>query len=198
MNGSARKPTKSSKLNVPEETRNSEDGLSGKEIMQAVLSRPSQAGKSRQTESPATGGIVIGIFSGLDENGQALVTFDGDGGDQPVTALSTIPLEDFDSGRQVALSFIHGDPQRPLILGSIELPESKRRTSEIEKASNPELDVSLDGERVTLSANREIVLKCGKASITLTSAGKIILKGAYLSNTSTGLNRIKGGSVQIN
>ncbi|MEW5071937.1 hypothetical protein AB1P14_09365, partial [Pseudomonas aeruginosa] len=38
----------------------------------------------------------------------------------------------------------------------------------------------------------------GKASITLTRAGKVIIRGAYLSSRSTGVNRIKGGSVQIN
>ena len=37
-----------------------------------------------------------------------------------------------------------------------------------------------------------------KASITLTSAGKILLRGAYILNRSSGVNRIKGGSVQIN
>ncbi len=56
----------------------------------------------------------------------------------------------------------------------------------------------LDGERLEFSAEREIVLRCGKASITLTRAGKVIIRGAYLSSRSTGVNRIKGGSVQIN
>jgi len=166
--------------------------------MQAVLSRPSQAGKSREVESPVVNGIVIGIYAGLGDDGQALVTLDGADANQPVTALSAVPLDDFDSGRQVALSFIQGDSKRPMILGLIHQPGSIRQNRKTEHPSDPELDVTLDGERVTLSADREIVLKCGKASITLTSAGKIIIKGAYLSNTSTGLNRIKGGSVQIN
>ena len=58
--------------------------------------------------------------------------------------------------------------------------------------------MQIDGDRLTLSAEREIVLKCGKSSITLTRAGKVILKGAYVSTHSTGVNRLKGGSVQIN
>ena len=60
------------------------------------------------------------------------------------------------------------------------------------------MDVSLDGERLTLTADKEIVLRCGKASVTLTRAGKIIIRGAYLSNRSSGVNKIKGASVQIN
>ena len=60
------------------------------------------------------------------------------------------------------------------------------------------VETTLDGERLTLTADREIVLRCGKASITLTRAGKIIVRGAYILNRSSGVNKIKGGSVQIN
>jgi hypothetical protein len=56
----------------------------------------------------------------------------------------------------------------------------------------------IDGKRVTFDAREEIVLRCGKASITLTKAGKVLIRGAYLLNRSSGVNRIKGGSVQIN
>ena len=58
--------------------------------------------------------------------------------------------------------------------------------------------MQLDDQRLELRAEREIVLRCGKASITLTRAGKVIIQGAYLSSRSSGVNRIKGGSVQIN
>ena len=55
-----------------------------------------------------------------------------------------------------------------------------------------------DDEKLILTAEKEIVLRCGLASITLTRAGKVILRGAYLLSRSSGVNRIKGGSVQIN
>jgi uncharacterized protein (DUF2345 family) len=58
--------------------------------------------------------------------------------------------------------------------------------------------VDIDGQRLQFEAKDEIVLKCGKASITLTKAGKIIIRGTYLLSRSSGVNRIKGGSVQIN
>src|SRR5689334_5970352 len=48
-----------------------------------------------------------------------------------------------------------------------------------EPAGPGELDLLVDGRRVTVEANRELVLKCGKASITLTRAGKIILRGTH-------------------
>jgi hypothetical protein len=53
-------------------------------------------------------------------------------------------------------------------------------------------------ERLELMAEKEIVLRVGDASITLTRAGKIILRGTYVLSRSSGVNRIKGGSVQIN
>ena len=59
-------------------------------------------------------------------------------------------------------------------------------------------ELFIDGKRVTFDAKEQIVLRCGKSSITLTRAGKILIRGAYLLNRSSGVNRIKGGSVQIN
>ena len=41
------------------------------------------------------------------------------------------------------------------------------------------------------------MLRCGKASITLTKAGKVLIEGTYLLNRSSGVNRIKGGSAPI-
>jgi hypothetical protein len=42
------------------------------------------------------------------------------------------------------------------------------------------------------------VLRCGQASVTLTKAGKVLIRGTYVSSRSSGVNRIKGGSVQLN
>jgi hypothetical protein len=49
-----------------------------------------------------------------------------------------------------------------------------------------------------VSAKEQLVLRCGKASITLTKEGKVLIQGAYVSSRSSGVNRIKGGSVQLN
>lgn len=59
-------------------------------------------------------------------------------------------------------------------------------------------EARLDGKKVILTGEEEVTLKCGKASITLTSAGKVLIKGEYVVSRSSGVNRIKGGAVQIN
>jgi hypothetical protein len=60
------------------------------------------------------------------------------------------------------------------------------------------VELRLDKQKFVFTAEQEIVLRCGKASITLTRAGKVLIRGAYILNRSSGVNRIKGGSVQIN
>jgi hypothetical protein len=60
------------------------------------------------------------------------------------------------------------------------------------------VEVDADGARLVVTAKEQLVLRCGKASITLTKAGKVLVQGTYVSNRSSGVMRIKGGSVQIN
>jgi hypothetical protein len=91
--------------------------------------------------------------------------------------------------------FEQGDPGKPIILGLLADPlEEVIALTEHEEPK----EVLLDGKRITLEAQEEIQLKCGEGSITLRKDGKIIIKGTHLLSRSTGSNRIKGGSVQIN
>jgi len=59
-------------------------------------------------------------------------------------------------------------------------------------------EVLVDGERLIFDAKKEIVLRCGEASITLTRAGKVLIKGAYVVSRSSGANKIKGASIALN
>ncbi|MHC6225671.1 DUF6484 domain-containing protein [Pseudomonas sp. X10] len=133
-------------------------------------------------------GVVIGVLLDVPKADAPIVAFPGCPGDSGLAARTTTPLNREDIGAQVALMFEAGDPTRPLVIGRIQrLPETTTPTV-----------ASLDGERLAFTAEREIVLRCGKASITLTREGKVLVRGAYLSSRSSGVNRIKGGSVQIN
>ncbi|WP_218068198.1 DUF6484 domain-containing protein [Candidatus Thiosymbion oneisti] len=136
-------------------------------------------------------GVIIGLLLGFHEDGAPLVAFPGNPQETALKARTTTRLEGTDVGREVALLFEGGDPHLPLVIGMVQHPERKT------EAPVP-FTADLDGERILLRAQKEIVLKCGKASITLTKAGKILIRGAYLLSRSSGVNRIKGGSVQIN
>ena len=49
-----------------------------------------------------------------------------------------------------------------------------------------------------IEAEEEMILCCGKSSITLKKNGKIILRGTDLVSRSSGGNKIRGATVKIN
>jgi len=135
-------------------------------------------------------GVVIGLLLSITDNGKPLVAFPGNPFETGIQARSTSLFKSEDIGCEVALLFEGGDPQSPLIIGKIQQADFK-------KISDPTI-AELDGESIVLSARQNITLKCGKASVTLTKSGKVILRGTYLLSRSSGVNRIKGGSIQLN
>jgi hypothetical protein len=145
------------------------------------------------TPSSRLDGVVIGVLVGFDDSGMPLVAFAGNAKETGQRARSSATLSKDDVGREVALLFEQGDPARPLIIGRIQHPE------EFKPSQAPkEVSAEIDGERVIFNARKEIVLRCGKASITLTRSGKILIRGAYVLSRSSGANRIRGASVHIN
>jgi hypothetical protein len=137
-------------------------------------------------------GVVVGVLTGITENGEPTVDFPGSPAGLQRNARSTVALTADVVGREVALMFEGGDPHRPLVIGMIQhaTPQS---APTFKNAA-----VVADGKRTVIKAEDEIELRCGQSSITLTKAGKVIIRGAYLLSRSSGVNRIKGGSVQIN
>jgi len=138
--------------------------------------------------------VVIGLLLSINELGQPLVAYPGNPDETARIARSSAQLTTNDVGCEVALLFEDGDPKRPLVIGKIQQTRETTDQDQDESANIAELD----GESIVLSARQNITLKCGKASITLTKAGKVVIRGTYLLNRSSGVHRIKGGSVQIN
>jgi hypothetical protein len=143
--------------------------------------------------SVSAGQLHLGTLVGFDVGGTPLVDFAGnEDTPQPLPARSTVALQPEQTGCEVVLAFTASDKRRPIILGCLVPPSSRSP-----EAAKP-VEVKLDGQQLVFTADHEIVLRCGKASITLTRAGKVLIRGAYLLSRSSGVNRIKGGSVQIN
>lgn len=112
---------------------------------------------------------------------------------QLLRARSLIDLHAAHVGRQVLLAFVGGDPTQPVVLGLLHGDVSQPL-----QAAPGQVQMDVDGERLVIKARQQLVLRCGKASITLTQSGKVLIEGAYVLSRSSGVNRLKGGSVQIN
>jgi hypothetical protein len=147
--------------------------------------------------APQIDGVVVGILAGFSDNGAPLVDFSPNGSGHPIAARGTVNLKPLDIGRPAALLFEEGDSRRPIVIGLIHNNE-RTASDDDEQSTSAILKVTADGERIKLTAEKEITLTCGESSITLTRAGKILIRGNYLLSRSSGVNRIKGGSVQIN
>ena len=142
-------------------------------------------------------GAHLGTLEAVDPNGVARVVCEDNAPDGPIYAHSTVSLGSSDVGQRVVLVFEHADPSRPIVVGVLRNSSVAEKSAELSSPlANPVVEA--DGEKLVLTAQREIVLRCGEASITLTRAGKILIHGAYVLSRSSGVNKIKGGSVQIN
>lgn len=138
---------------------------------------------------------AIGRLHGFDLQEQALVTgLDACPGELLV-ARSTVALRRSMLGRSVLVLFEGGHPRQPIIIGVIE-PQPLVQDATVPLPAV--VSVQVDGDRQVIEAEREIVLRCGDASITLTRAGKVIIQGNYILSRSTGYNKIKGAAIDIN
>ena len=154
---------------------------------------PAQRPRARRVPARIDG-IVTGDLIGFKDEGRTpLVTYSNQPGTAAIAAGAVLDLHGPHIGRKVVLMFENGDPARPIIMGLL------RNPAEWPLVEQPgQVEVDADGQRLLVSAKEQLVLKCGKASVTLTKAGKILIQGTYVSNRSSGVMRIKGGSVQLN
>lgn len=166
---------------------------SAAEDLNRLLEAPVEGGVS-SAERKQIVGVVVGTLIGFADAGATpLVTYHDQPGTAALPAHATVGLHGGHIGRRAVLMFEGGDPHRPIILGCLQTVHPTPLSAETDR-----IVVDADDDHLIVSAKERIVLRCGKASITLTKAGKVILQGAYVSSQSSGVLRIKGGSVQIN
>jgi Domain of unknown function (DUF6484) len=151
-----------------------------------------QAPSTRRVADPAA--VCLGRIVSLDEHGNAAVEFPGSGAPVAVRlavqTTSSELLEMMNTQRPAVLVFENGDRALPIVTGFL------RELSPAGPAQIIEADV--DGKRVQVVGQDEIVLRCGDASITLRRNGRVVIRGTYIETHSEGTNRIKGGQVRIN
>ncbi len=158
--------------------------------------------------------VVLGRIVQLDDEGRIQV--ETNLGPEPVESLLAIPLDRelilalIEAEHPVVVSFQQGDPLRPIIVGLLQPPMALRKCESGHSAhAEPEpqeppgpqpfvIEADVDGRRVELKAQDELVLRCGEASVTLRRNGRVIVRGTHVETYSTGVNRIKGGQVRIN
>lgn len=157
----------------------------------------------------------VGRVVELDAKRRVLVEFEGCAGPTPVRLaieVDTPRLRKAIATKQAAvLVFEEGDSRRPILVGLLaapveQLPRGPAGPEGMSMLPAPPerqraawvVEADVDGQRVRITGKDEIVLECGKASVTLRRNGKVIIRGTHVETNSSGTNRIKGGQVRIN
>lgn len=155
-----------------------------------------------KTDAAAVG-MVIGKITRVNKSGQILVDYPGNPCGPSIARITASVQKGLlgngdPTGREVLLAFVNEDAQQPVIIDAMYSVLADviafGKTTELEKPK----EALVDGRRVVLNAEDEIVMQCGLASITLTKTGKVLIQGDYVSSRSRGVNKIKGGSIQLN
>ena len=163
-----------------------------------------QKGSFPQTETQsfltATASPVVAHLAEPGDSGQVLVEYNGNS-PVPARLLSHLDRRELmkpeNAGREVLLVFEQGNPELPIIVGIMENIVDDMVATEFDQPTQV-TEATVDGKKVTFSAENEIVLQCGKSSISLNKEGEIVISGTKLISRASGINRIKGGSVEIN
>jgi hypothetical protein len=125
-----------------------------------------------------------------------------DGGRTPLVVLSgtsavradvAIDLHGAHIGRDVVVLVATAGPARPLVIG-VERGDVGWPMRE----QPAQVDVTADGERLVVEARAQLVLRCGKASLTLHADGRVEVRGDTIVSQASGANHVRGGSVQLN
>lgn len=149
--------------------------------------------------------VSVGQIEYISNEGVAYVDFPGNSSGA-VRARSLIAdrsveprLREGEEKPKVLLMFENANPNRPIIVGFIN--DKVLRENE----SDPNLDSSqslkqlyFEGERLIFDARQEVMIRCGKSSISLQRDGKIVIKGATINSRASKLLKLKGSMVTIN
>jgi uncharacterized protein DUF6484 len=158
---------------------------------QARPARVTSIGSALEPISGARTGWIVDTGP----NGEPRVDYQGNrAGPLAARTIVEIPASPPGERRPALLIFDSNDPRQPVVVGLL-----RRSASADIEARLPGRPVAqVDGRRVVLEGTDEVVLRCGKASITLRRNGRVVIRGAQIESRAAGANKVRGGSVQIN
>ncbi|MDA8137278.1 MAG: DUF6484 domain-containing protein [Desulfobacteraceae bacterium] len=162
---------------------------------------PAKVRELKAHRSPACLETGVGRLVAISGDGQAFIDHPADGqGVRPARVLEGV----FDAHENwrfakdlpVLLHFENGDPNLPIIIGIVRNKVETGRMHELDMTRPGHGEV--DRKRVVFNADEEIVLRCGKSSVTLQKDGRVVIRGTRITSRAALVNKIKGASVSIN
>ena len=158
--------------------------------------------RGRSTDLVAAGAVEPSVESGKlqlarlqqlsDEGYLVRLMSAADSGDELLVSNSLCELAQTDEGALLVVGVLAGIGNEKVILGRL------CESDPLPGSASVSVAAIVDDDHAVVRGKESVVLECGKASITLTAAGKVIIKGDYVVSDSKGVNRLRGGSVQIN
>jgi len=148
------------------------------EPIRALASPP-----SRLQSAPVHPALEFGRVVNV-EDGRLFVMVASMGGDaQPARCVEGISV--LEPGDDVVVALV-GEPKTVVVLGRL-----------IDANAAPR-DVRVNGRRVTVDAQSELVLQCASATIRIRRDGSIAVRGDRVTSQARTTHRIRGGSVELN
>ncbi|PCE33257.1 DUF6484 domain-containing protein [Burkholderia ubonensis] len=131
--------------------------------------------------------ITLGAIASVSADGNVFVDYPDNPVGRALHAVCAARIEATAVGRRVALLFVQGDPARPIVLGLI-------RQASVSNGVSAEI---INGSVVFHSAH-ELSFRCGASSLSMSSDGRVVVRGKYIASYADGTQRIRGATVEIN
>lgn len=144
-------------------------------------------------------GVVVAVIEGSDSNGRPLVRWERERRSARPARSAWLGFEpDWAAckGLRVVVGFEDGEDTKPVVLGLLDPPPALREAHTDPAAARAR--PSRKAKVLRVDAEEELILECGKSRISLRADGRVVILGGYVLSRSTGVNKIKGGSVEIN
>jgi hypothetical protein len=162
-------------------------------LLHQMLDAPVNAARSSSAQ------VITGHLHGIDDEGRVLFMAEQIG-ESPVPVSIGMAISDgvlIPAARNQQRALVvrtNDEPARLVLIGLVR----ERVAAAARDAVPGQLEVRMDGETLRLSAEREIELRCGNASLILRQSGRVILKGTHVVTSSRGPIKVKGATVEIN